>query len=158
MSKAAVLILILILLIISLAGVGVLNAQSTNASITGYVTDPTKAVLPEAKVTVINTGTNARYAANTNKNGSYTVVNLSPGNYRVEVEKAGFRTVVKSDVVLHLQDAVAINFEMVVGSTSEIVTVTAGARAPACGRRPAMRADPIARRRARSRSVRSPRP
>src|SRR5438445_128175 len=52
MSKAAVLILILILLIISLAGVGVLNAQSTNASITGYVTDPTKAVLPEAKVTV----------------------------------------------------------------------------------------------------------
>src|SRR5438105_3433954 len=127
MSKAAVLILILILLIISLAGVGVLNAQSTNASITGYVTDPTKAVLPEAKVTVINTGTNARNAATTNKNGSYTVVNLSPGNYRVEVEKAGFRTVVKSDVVLHLQDAVAINFEMVVGSTSEIVTVSAGA-------------------------------
>jgi hypothetical protein len=125
MYKAVV--LILILLIISLAGVGILNAQSTNASITGYVTDPTKAVLPEAKVTVINTGTNARYAAATNKNGSYTVVNLSPGNYRVEVEKAGFRTVVKSDIVLHLQDAVAINFEMVVGSISEIVTVSAGA-------------------------------
>ncbi len=104
----------------------VLIAQSTNASVTGYVTDPSKAVLVDAKVIAINVGTNIRYESTTNKVGSYTFVNLPPGGYRVEVEKAGFKTVVKSDIVLHVQDAIAINFEMAVGSTSEVVTVTGG--------------------------------
>jgi len=106
---------------------GVLHAQSSDASVTGYVTDPSKAIIVDAKVIVINTGTNVRYQSATNKTGSYNLVNLPPGPYRIEVEKPGFRTVVKPDVVLHVQDAAAINFEMAVGSTSEIVTVQGGA-------------------------------
>ena len=105
---------------------GELRAQSTNASVTGYVTDPTKAVIVGAKVIVINVATNIRYEATTNSAGSYDVMNLAPGPYRIEVEKPGFKTVVKSDVILHVQDTAAINFEMALGSASEIVTVTAG--------------------------------
>src|SRR5260370_28454817 len=104
---------------------GELRAQSTNASVTGYITDPTKAVIVGAKVIVINVGTNIRYEATTNSVGSYDVTNLPPGPYRIEVEKSGFKTVVKSDVILHVQDTAAINFEMALGSASEIVTVTA---------------------------------
>jgi Carboxypeptidase regulatory-like domain/TonB dependent receptor len=105
---------------------GELRAQTTNASVTGYITDQTKAVIVGAKVIVINVDTNGRYEAATNGVGSYDVPNLPPGRYRIEVEKPGFKTVVKSDLILHVQDTAAINFEMAVGSASEIVTVEAG--------------------------------
>jgi hypothetical protein len=56
-----------------------LMAQSTNASLTGYVTDPTKAVIQEAKLIVITQGTNVRYEAGTDEAGSYYVTKLPPG-------------------------------------------------------------------------------
>ena len=105
---------------------GELRAQSTNASVTGYITDPSKAVIVGAKVIVINVDTNVRYEGTTNSVGSYDVPALPPGHYRIEVEKPGFKTVVKSDLILHVQDTAAINFEMALGSASEIVTVRAG--------------------------------
>src|SRR3984885_9593071 len=102
-------------------------AQSSNASVTGRITDSTKAVTPDAKVIAINTGTRVRYETVTNETGSYYVTNLPPGTYRIEVEKLGFKAVLKSDVILHVQDALEINFEMVLGSASESVTVRGGA-------------------------------
>src|SRR6202163_1652673 len=104
-----------------------MNGQSTNASLTGRITDSTKAVAPNAKVIAINTGTRVRYETVTNETGSYYVSNLPPGTYRIEVEKLGFKAVLKSDVILHVQDALEINFEMVLGSASESVTVRGGA-------------------------------
>jgi Carboxypeptidase regulatory-like domain/TonB dependent receptor len=103
------------------------NAQSSNASLTGRIADSTKAVVPSAKVIVINTGTRVHYETVTNETGSYYVTNLPPGTYRIEVEKLGFKVVLKSDLVLHVQDALEVNFEMVVGSTAESVTVQGGA-------------------------------
>src|SRR6202790_3196130 len=102
-------------------------AQSTNASLTGRITDSSKAVAPDAKVIAINTGTRVRYETVTNETGSYYVTNLPPGTYRIEIEKLGFKAVLKSDVILHVQDALEINFEMVLGSASESVTVRGGA-------------------------------
>jgi len=102
-------------------------AQSSNASLTGRVTDSSKAVTPDAKVIAINTGTRVRYETITNETGSYYVTNLPPGTYRIEVEKLGFKAVLKSDVILHVQDALEVNFEMVLGSASESVTVRGGA-------------------------------
>ena len=52
---------------------GTLHAQSTDASLTGYVTDPSKQIIVGAKVVVINTGTNIRYEAATNNAGSYFI-------------------------------------------------------------------------------------
>jgi len=100
-----------------------LHAQSTNASLTGRITDPSKAVIPDARVIVINTGTGNRYGGITNQTGSYYVTDLPPGTYRIEVEKLGFKAVIKSDLILHVQDALEINFEMVLGSALESVTV-----------------------------------
>jgi hypothetical protein len=82
-----------------------LHAQSTNASLTGRITDSSKAVVPNAKVITINTGTRVHYETVTNEAGSYYVTNLPPGTYRIEVEKLGFKVVIKSDLVLHVQDA-----------------------------------------------------
>jgi hypothetical protein len=104
-----------------------LDAQSTNASLTGRITDASKAVVPNAKVLAINTGTRVHYETVTNQTGSYYLTNLPPGSYRIEVEKLGFKAVLKSDLILHVQDALEINFEMVPGSASESVTVRGGA-------------------------------
>lgn len=53
-----------------------LRAQTTNGSITGRVTDPSKATIPEAKVAAINLGTDFRYESTTNGAGEYTLANL----------------------------------------------------------------------------------
>jgi len=105
----------------------VLYAQSTNASLTGRITDPTKALIVDAKVVAISAATHVRYETRTNGSGEYHLANLPPGPYRLEVEKAGFKKLMKPDVLLHVQDALEINFELKVGSVSATVTVEGGA-------------------------------
>jgi Carboxypeptidase regulatory-like domain len=91
------------------------------------VTDPTKAVIVDAKVAAINAGTNVRDESATNDSGEYYFTNLPPGSYRIEIEKAGFKKLIKPDVMLHVQDALAIDFEMTLGSGSETIAVEGGA-------------------------------
>jgi hypothetical protein len=105
----------------------ILRAQSTNASITGRVTDPSKALIVGANVAAVSSGTSFRYEAVTNASGEYYLTNLPPGSYRLEIEKTGFKKLIKPDVTLHVQDALEINFEMTLGPASQSVTVEAGA-------------------------------
>jgi hypothetical protein len=121
--KVPALLLVLLLSLYSCA----LRAQTTNGSITGRVRDPSKATIAEAKVAAVNLGTNFRCVSTTNGTGEYTLANLPPGTYRMEVEKSGFKKLIRPDVNLHVQDALAIDFEMAVGSVSETVRVEGGA-------------------------------
>src|SRR5882724_3645493 len=104
----------------------ILCAQSSNASLTGRITDPRKAIITDAIVTVINTGTGVHYQGTTNETGLYYVSNLPPGRYRIEVEKLGFKAVIETNVVLHVQGALEVNFEMEVGTASQSITVEGG--------------------------------
>jgi hypothetical protein len=104
-----------------------LHAESTSASLTGRVTDPSKASIADARIAAIGAGTNVRYEARTGGSGEYSLVNLPPGSYRIEVEKTGFKKLIKPDVTLHVQDALEIDFEMALGDVSESVTVEGGA-------------------------------
>jgi hypothetical protein len=117
--------LLVVLLLIS--SPYVLRAQSTNASLTRRITDLSKAVIVDAKVAAINAGTNLRYETTTNGSGEYYLENLPPNPYRIEIEKPGFKRLIKPDVILHVQDALAIEFEMTVGAALESITVEAGA-------------------------------
>ena len=93
----------------------VVRAQSTNGSISGRVTDPSHAVIANANVAAVSGGTNFRYETATNNSGEYYLTNLPPGSYRLEVEKTGFKKLLRPDVVLHVQDTLAIDFEMQLG-------------------------------------------
>ncbi len=98
-------------------------AQSTDASLTGFVDDPSKALIPKVSVTAINTQTGSKTKTLTNSAGQYVLPGLSPGTYRLEVDKQGFKGIIEAGLVLHVQDVVQINFHMALGSMSETVTV-----------------------------------
>ena len=108
-------------------GVQSISAQSTNASLVGRITDPSQARIAGARVAAINTATSSRYEAPSNASGEYVLANLSPGDYRIEIEKPGFKKLVKPDVTLHVQDALEIDFQMTLGANTETVTVEGGA-------------------------------
>lgn len=104
-----------------------LVAQSPNGSMNGRVLDPSNRVISGADVLVINDGTGVKYAGKTNDDGIYVVPNLPPGSYRLQVSKVGFKTLIKPDIVLNIQDALSINFTLPVGAVFDAVTVEGGA-------------------------------
>lgn len=97
--------------------------QSTDATISGAVTDPAGNLILNADVKIANDATGVIFPAQTNSSGMYLVPILPPGHYHVQVSKPGFKTIIKADVVLYVQSAVALNFTLPVGATSESVTV-----------------------------------
>jgi hypothetical protein len=112
-----------LLVVLSSSG---LRAQSTSASLTGRITDPSKAAIADAKIAAIRTDANVRYETATGNSGEYYLPNLPPTLYRIEVEKPGFKKLIKPDVILHVQDALELNFQMTVGEVTENITVRAG--------------------------------
>ena len=81
--------LTLVFLLCALAAFG----QIGTSTITGRVTDPSGAVVPNVSVTVVNTGTNFQFMAQTNSDGLFRVQSLQPGPYRLTFEAAGFTDV-----------------------------------------------------------------
>lgn len=114
------------LLILSLLFVVPASAQSSSATINGIVLDPSGAAIAGAQVVVVNDATGVQYTTKTNGEGVYVVPNLPPGPYRIQVSNTGFKTIIKPDIVIHVQDALAINFTLPIGAASEIVTVRGG--------------------------------
>jgi hypothetical protein len=102
-------------------------AQSTNATVTGQITDQSGRLVPGAAVVFTNINTGVSYTTQTNGEGIYSLPTLQPGVYRANVSKDGFKSIVKSDIELHVQDQLSINFALQVGSMSETITVEGGA-------------------------------
>jgi hypothetical protein len=102
-------------------------AQTTNGNINGRVLDPSNKVIDGADILVLNDATGVQYSGKTNEDGIYVVPNLPPGAYRLQVSKVGFKTLIKPDIVLNIQDALSINFTLPVGAVFETVTVEGGA-------------------------------
>src|SRR5881227_2376538 len=66
-------------------------AQSTNARLDGTIQDQSGSVVPNAKVEVLNTNTQARAGVTTDATGSFLFPNLPPGVYTLTAEANGFR-------------------------------------------------------------------
>ncbi len=100
-------------------------AQVETATLSGTVTDPTGAIVPDAEIRAANVNTNVDSTSKTNASGLYVIVGLHPGRYRIFVTKQGFKQIVLTDVTFNVQDTVNRNFALEVGAASETVTVTA---------------------------------
>jgi hypothetical protein len=109
------------------ASVAPLLAQGAGGRISGTVTDQTGAAVAGATVTVINVETNRRRSVSSSRDGMYTAASLAPGDYRVEVERSGFKSVRRDAVRVAAGERARIDVELPVGDLSEQVTITAGA-------------------------------
>lgn len=102
-------------------------AQTTNASITGIITDSSGGAIPGVTVTVTNKATAVSRSLTTNEAGAYTAAPLIPGTYEVRAASAGFKTKLQPDVVLQTGAVLKIDFTLDVGAVSESVEVTGAA-------------------------------
>jgi len=104
-----------------------LIAQGTSGRILGRVTDPAGAVLPNAKVTLVNEATGVSRDGRSNDNGDYDFVEVPVGTYRLEFDLTGFKKNVRRGVSLDINQVITLNMTMQVGATQEIVDVTSEA-------------------------------
>src|ERR1700680_2121005 len=100
---------------------------ASSATLSGTVTDSFGKVIPAAAVSATNIETSIEANRQTDSSGLYVIPDLQPGTYRITVRKDGFATIVRPDVVLHVEDVIAMNFSMQVGSLAQAVTVESGA-------------------------------
>jgi hypothetical protein len=101
-----------------------LRAQSTYGALTGVVVDASGAAEVGATVTLTNVGTSDKQVQATGETGLYSFVNLYPGQYRVTVDKTGFKRVDRQNVTVLVQQTTRLDIGMSVGAASETVTVT----------------------------------
>jgi hypothetical protein len=108
-----------LLTVVFLVNHAALGQVSYTAQVRGTVTDPTHAVVNNAKVMVTNESTSIATTATTNASGEYVVNGLRPASYTIKVEAHGFR-----DVVLAVSQQATVDFALSLASTQETVTVT----------------------------------
>ncbi|HEV2386133.1 MAG TPA: TonB-dependent receptor [Candidatus Acidoferrales bacterium] len=115
--------------LLSLALAGLARAQSSFAgAITGTARDSSGAVVPGARVEVVNLATNSRGSATTDGNGRFVVDNLQPGTYTVTVDASGFATYKQENVIVEVGRSTPIDATLQVAA--QAVTVVATAEAP----------------------------
>ncbi len=102
-----------------------LHGQSTFGTVDGAVTDPSGATVSGAEVTLTNTGTQEKHTQATGSTGSYQFVNVVPGQYRLDITKAGFKHFARTNVVVQVQQDTHIDATLPVGQVAETVEVTA---------------------------------
>src|SRR5262249_14205460 len=102
-------------------------AQSERGTISGPVLDPTGAVVPGAKVTIIHKTTNTPSISVSNVAGAYVVPSLPPGDYSIRVEQEGFRTAGLNEVTINAAASVRADITMEVGTSQQTVTGSAEA-------------------------------
>jgi len=98
--------------------------QATTGSIFGRITDASQAVIPGAEVTAVGVTTGVSYRSSSDNLGNFNVLSLPPGPYTVFVKKDGFETAKATNVVLEIDQKQLLNFELKIGTTTTVVTVT----------------------------------
>src|SRR5579884_3155247 len=115
-----------LLVLIALVCAGLVLGQSDLGSISGFVKDPTGAVIPNAKVTVRNP-TGLERTATTNESGFYTITNIPPAEYSITVDAPGFKKYESSNNKLDPSGSLAVDATLTVGTATETVEVSATA-------------------------------
>ena len=116
-----------LVVVVALVCAGLLQAQINSGVITGTVTDPQKAVVPNAKVAVVEDSTKFSYSAVTNGSGEFTVPYLKAGTYTVTVIAAGFPVFHVTGVTVAAASTVRTDIPLQLSTVSTQVEVSATA-------------------------------
>ena len=110
-----------------LLGASVTRADVTG-SIQGVVRDRSQGAIAGARLTITNVETNLKYEETTGPDGSYRVLALPAGNYKLTVTAGGFRTFVETGIVVKVNDQLQVDVTLEIGSVQqEVVKVEANA-------------------------------
>jgi len=104
--------------VVSAQGVG------TSADLTGTVTDPSGADVPNAKVTVLDSAKGLQRSVVTDEHGFYRLSGLAPANYKLSVEHAGFQTEVVPSATLTVGQTLVLDFHLKLATLSGQVEVS----------------------------------
>ena len=112
-----------------LIGLFVLSAfaQQGTSTVRGTVKDPQGNVVANAAVKLINMATNAERTAQTSNEGVFSFEAVQVGDYKVEVEAAGFKKGVVTDIHALVSTPTPVDVQLEIGNIAESVTVSAGA-------------------------------
>lgn len=102
-------------------------SQSSNANLSGTITDATGGIMPGVTVTATNTATGVVNTAISNNAGVYNFPSLLPGAYKVAAEQRGFQTQTYTDVQLGNAAQVRLNFSLQVAGIAQAVEVSVAA-------------------------------
>ncbi len=94
------------------------------AGIQGTVTDTAGGLVPEAKITLVNTETGKAQETTASSEGFYRISGLAPAKYKLTVEKAGYKQKVFDNVAVNAEAVQGIDVQLEVGDVSATVTVT----------------------------------
>jgi len=118
---------LLLLVLISLVP-RLLLAQYTTATLSGIITDSSGRTVPEARLTIQNTGTGLVRAFTTGEDGAYLFPALPVGTYRLQVEKEGFSPYSQEGITLDVNQTATQSVSLHVGRVEEQIKVFANAQ------------------------------
>jgi hypothetical protein len=116
---------LVVLLAVVLGGAQGANAQKITASLTGTVHDPSAANVQQAEVKVTNTGTEVTTTVLTDRDGQFVLSDLPPGPYSIVLDAPGFKRLLRSGLVLNVDQTVHLDLTVEVGSPDQTVEVNA---------------------------------
>src|SRR6266850_6728511 len=98
--------------------------QRVYGTIAGTATDASGAAVAEATVALTNLENGGKQSMTTDTSGNYTFVNIQPGRYKLESEKAGFKKFVREPIIVQIESGLRVDISLVVGAQTETVEVT----------------------------------
>ena len=101
----------------------------SSTSLHGVVKDPSGAVVPSAKVKLLNPETKFQRETTTNGSGEYQFVQIPPGHYQLTVTAEGFRVYEQSGLEVLVNTPATANVKLAIGNKDESISVTSEAAA-----------------------------
>ena len=125
MRKSHIVWLLLIMATVVLCSGPAAFGQAVTGTLTGYVTDPSGAAIPNANVNATEVHTNVITARATDSTGLYLITNLVPGDYNLSAEARGFKTFIQRQIHLEVDATVRTDAKLELGEVTQQITVEA---------------------------------
>ncbi len=99
-------------------------AQLYTSTVSGLITDPSGAVVPNARVRLVDEQKGYEFSATADSTGRYLFRSVPPGSYKLAVQASGFETQEQTGIKVDVNQNVTVNFALKVGLAAQVVEVT----------------------------------